>query len=311
MSAATLQRLVRDIQFAGRITPDDVRQMRGMVYGEIAVTPDEVKQLFGLAGANLESCEEWRIFFVEALSDYLIGQVEPRGYLSEGNADWLMSAIRRDGSTPSALELELIVSLLEKSRQSPAELAAFALACVRDRVLSAPAGEKPHVNADEVALIRRVLHAPGGGGRIFVDRAEANLLFEINDATLSGVNDRGWCDLFVKAIGNHVLGAGMAPAPSVEDLKRVQGWLNDTSVSPGRFLGKGLGGFWNILRQGTAPSSEPAASCEDDIDASEAAWLRARLAAVPGDPNRLALLAFIQENAATGQEHLAGLSRRA
>lgn len=314
MSAATLQRVVRDIQSAGRITSEAVRQMRAVVYGEITVTPDEVKQLFRLAEQNLEACEEWRVFFVEALSDYLIGQVEPRGYLSEANASWLMSVIRQDGNTPSALELELVVSLLEKSRQSPPALAAFALAGVRDGVLRAPDGEKPHVNADEVALMRRVLHAQGGGGRIFIDRAEADLLFEINDATLSGVNDRGWRDLFVKAVGNHVLGAGMPPVASVQDLNRMQDWLNDTSVSPGRFLGEGLGGLWNKLRNGSVPEAErpePAAPREDEIDASEAAWLRARLAAVPNDPNRLALLAFIQENAATGQELLAGLSRRA
>ena len=48
-----------------------------------------------------DKCEEWAAFFVEAVTDYIVHQEKPSGYISAENADWLIRAVSRDGMVGS------------------------------------------------------------------------------------------------------------------------------------------------------------------------------------------------------------------
>ena len=74
-----------------------------------------------------DQCAAWPGFFVEAVTDYIVHQEKPSGYISEDNADWLIRAISRDGMVDTAAEMELLVSVIEKSQSSPERLSAYAL----------------------------------------------------------------------------------------------------------------------------------------------------------------------------------------
>lgn len=75
------------------ITAADVRAMRAFVYPDGVVSRPEVEKLFRLNAAATSVCPEWRDFFVEAATDYLVHQERPEGYVSDENADWLMRMI--------------------------------------------------------------------------------------------------------------------------------------------------------------------------------------------------------------------------
>ena len=74
-----------------------------------------------------DQCAEWPGFFVEAVTDYIVHQEKPQGYVSEDNAEWLIRAISRDGVVDTAVEMELLVTVLEKAKSSPERLSAYAL----------------------------------------------------------------------------------------------------------------------------------------------------------------------------------------
>src|SRR4029079_15080599 len=123
------------------------------------------------------------------------------------SATWLVRAVSRDGVVGSVLGFELLVSVLEQAKSSPAMLSAFALEQVALAVVN---GEGPLVAANgnapgligkrSVELLRSILYAFGGDGNIAVTRAEAETLFRINDGVSEELSDPSWSELFVKAI---------------------------------------------------------------------------------------------------------------
>src|SRR5690606_23832742 len=86
---------------------------------------------FAMANDPAAVDPSWPAFFVEALTDYVVLQAQPAGYVSEENASWLMERIKRSGRVETETELELLVKILERSKQSPERLVAFALEQVK------------------------------------------------------------------------------------------------------------------------------------------------------------------------------------
>ena len=301
MNEQALASICAGIAAGGKIGPDQVRALRSVIFAEVNVTQAEAETLFDLHDRNLPAGAEWPELFIEAMSDFIVEQALPRGYVSEDNARWLIGMIERDVQVWSRTELELVVKVLEKAISAPSQLCAFALEQVR---LSVLAGDK-RISADEVELIRRVLYAKSGSGGFWVSRPEAEALFDLDEATATAENDRGWGELFVRAIGNHVLGVARPERPSADDVRRMGAWLDDTSASPGRFLRRML--------SGAAPEPVEAAEAPADvIDHAEAEWLRGRI--LRGgriDANVRALLSFLEANTIQGGDELRDIARRA
>jgi hypothetical protein len=67
------------------------------------------------------------------------------------------------------------------------------------------------IDAADVELIRRIIHGTGGEGGPAISRAEAELLFDLDDRTATEENAPAWRDLFVKAITMHLLFGGGSP----------------------------------------------------------------------------------------------------
>ena len=112
------------------------------------------------------------MFFVEALSDFLVENVEPSGYVNDKQAKWLMSAISRGQHIASRVELELLITVIEKSKRSPEILSAFALSQIADAILDykGPLADQNRrqgvITSRDVNMLRRVLYAFGGEGSI-------------------------------------------------------------------------------------------------------------------------------------------------
>ena len=238
---------------------------------------------------------------------------------SEENADWLVRTISRDGMVDSRTELELLVHVLEEAKSSPGQLSAHALEQVAHAVID---GKGPlmrggslvpgHIARAEVDLLRRILYAYGGDGNIAISKAEAEVLFRINDRTAAASNDPSWNDLLVKAIANYVMCSTGYEPPTREVALRHETFLDEAGPTLGGFFGRMVsGGFAAILEAYHSPgdieaewearnrATEALARRAETIDASEAEWLAERVGGGqrPLRDNERALLTLIKHAA--------------
>ncbi len=235
---------VQKISKSEKISADDVLTLRREVFADGVVSDMEAEGVFHLNDTCADQCGEWHAYFVEALSDYIVVQAEPRGYVSESNASWVMKRVERDGHIETQSELELLMKILDKAKSSSENLVAFVLNEVKRGVLE---GEGPVgagrelapgvIGEAEVEMLRRVLYAFGGDGNIAVSRAEAEVLFDLNDATSEADNHASWSDLFVKAVANFLMAASGYVVPAREEALRREDWLEERDTVAG-FMGK-------------------------------------------------------------------------
>ena len=209
---------VAEIKARGSIKDADVLKLRRSYYDDGRITAEEADILFALNDACPVQDPAWADCFVEAITDYIVDQAKPEGYLTADNAQWLIERISTDGRIESKTEMELLVSVLDKARWAPQSLVRFALEQVKDAVIdgtgplrSGKLLEPGMVSEADVDLLRRILYAFGGDGNIAVTQPEAEILFDIDAATAGADNHPAWGDLFVKAIANCVMAPPATP----------------------------------------------------------------------------------------------------
>ena len=260
---------VQAILARGKITADDVLQLRHRVFWKGVVTAQDAEMVFVLNDRLGEKSDAaWPLFFVEALVDYAVMQAQPSGYISQENADWLIARISHSGHVDTACELELLVKTLERAKLSPVKLVKFALEQVKSGVLEGDGYighnrklEPGVIGEAEVALVRRILYAFGGDGNIAVTQQEAAILFDLNDATSEVDNHPAWSDLFVKALANFLMAASGYEVPNRKEALRREAWLDAPGAGVGGFMGQMLAGsldaIWGAYRHGTIDGGPP------------------------------------------------------
>ncbi len=314
--------LVGQIIARGSIDAQDVLALRRDAFRDGVVDRAEAETVFRLDAACATKDATWKEFYVDALTDYLVWKAEPKKYVSEDNAAFLIDRIASDGRVDGITELELLINVVRWAESCPERLIMFALEAVRDSVLNPDtalygADRRPGViGPADVEIIRTVTYAGASGGGFTISRREADLLFELNNATVAADNAKGWRDLFVKAVANHLMFPRGAPVvPGADEVRRREAWL-DERRGVGRLLldvGRTLGGFrygqaWRDAdmlgsRQKEAKAARETAraheaAARESVDGAEAAWLIGKIDAdgVLHD-NERSLLAFIHQNA--------------
>ncbi len=323
--------VVADVTASKRVTADDVIDLRRAIYNDGLAEAGEVERLFKIDEVAVERDPGWSQLFVEAVIDYLVEQVRPQGYISDRNAGWLIQRISSDGVVKTETELELLVRALERAKQSPERLSAFALNQVRKAVVD---GEGPlarggqltpgRIGRDEVELIRRILYAFGGQGNVAITQSEADVLFDINDSTAEAENDPSWNDLFVKAIANFMMAASGYSVPPREEALRREAWLDSESGGVGDFFSRmAAGGLRGIIAAYREPGIEEAWAERNEkveaaiaraevVTAPEAEWLSRRIGRDGAlHDNEKALLRFIRDEAPSVHPSLQSLIAKA
>ena len=278
-----------------RVTPEDVLAVRRAIWPDGRVSDTEAGFVFDLNRLIEAPSAEWRDFFLDALTDYVVNQKAPRGYVDEANADWLISEVDQDGEKVTRLEIELVVKVVERALNCPAQLRTWALAELEEAVVR---GSKS-VDAGECALLRRLVFAPGGEGALVVGKDEAEALWRLKDACLDSDNAPEWKILFVQAVGNHLMAWSDYTPLERGEAARLEAFVNDDRSS--------VVGFFSRMR-GSNPLAEAAKLFKDapriDYDAALAAaeaitpeeqdWLDRHVEADGArDPYEEALLAFV------------------
>lgn len=214
---------------------DDILLLKRVFYEDGVVSTDEADLLFSMNDVCTVQHADWPDFFVEAITDYLIFQEQPRGYLTAANAHWLIDHVANDGQIRSKTEFELVLSVLDKARWAPVSLSKFALAQIKHAVVTGkgPLRQGKHlapgrISDGEVEMLRRILYAFGGSGNVAVTRDEVDVLFDIDEAVAGSLPNAAWTDLFVKAVANVMMSAsGYSVPPREHALRQEAGGRED------------------------------------------------------------------------------------
>jgi hypothetical protein len=305
---------IAEIKARGSIKDADVLKLRRNYYDDGTISSEEADVIFTLNDACPVQDPAWADCFVETITDYIVDQAEPRGYLTADNARWLIERIGSDGRVDSKTELDLLVNVIDKARWAPQSLIKFALDQVKHAVIS---GEGPlrsgaklepgTVSEADVSLLRRILHAAASDGSIAITRTEAEVLIEIDEASASQDNHPAWTDLFVKAMANCVMAASGYAPPSREVALAQDAWLDrrgdlslDAILSG---MSTGRKGAFSDYREQTKEERGIARLTQQKVEiitheavtVAEAGWLADRMRR-DGQltPNERALLVFLR-----------------
>lgn len=297
------------------ITDDDVLALRHVFYSDGHISVQEANQLFELSDAVKLKPDSFGEFFMEAMTDFIVRQSLPYGYIDDANAIWLMARISKDGHVDTMTELRLLLNVLKTARDTPDRLIGFALSQVKYAVLHGEGvigrGRKlspGHISADDVEILRSIIYASGGDNHIGVTRIEAEVLFDLNDATRGADNAPQWKDLFVKAIANHLMFISSYQTADRDEALRRERWMhNRGELTLGNMLKKLK--FKDIIAAATGKGDKAASAAQtllnaahdaaalraEHIDPDEAAWLSRRIGDDGVyDENEQALMEFLQ-----------------
>jgi hypothetical protein len=300
------------IKASQSITKSDILALRQWSWANGFISQTEAEEIFKLNNLDKNATSEWVDFFVEAMTEFVINGQEPRGYVSDENAAWLMAQLDKDGKIESFSELELLVRIIEKSLNVPSALKAYALAQVEEIIFTGTGPTRSgsliyagQIDDAEVTLIRRLIFAQSssGAGRVSVEEAE--MLFRIKDATLSAKNSAHWQLLFVQGVGNHLQAHSSYKPFSRDEAIHHESFMNDNNSNVRGFLsriGKGinLSEFSNTIF-GNDDSDEMAvyeADVKSDaaLTASENNFLISKIDADHiQDPLEIALIEFLKK----------------
>ncbi|MET0639725.1 MAG: hypothetical protein ABWZ19_06900 [Hyphomicrobium sp.] len=229
---------VDDILRRQAITFDDILLLKRVFYEDGIVSSDEANLLFSMHENCTVQHADWPDFFIEALTDYLVFQEPPRGYLTAANAHWLIDRVSRGGKISTKTEIDLVLRVLSTARWAPVSLSQFALEQVKHAVVtgSGPLRRgKPlgagKISEGEVEHLRRILYAFGGDGHVAVTRHEADVLFDIDEAVAGSPPNAAWTDLFVKAVANVMMAVSGYAVPSREEALRQEAGIEDDDGS--------------------------------------------------------------------------------
>ena len=270
------------LRLAERLDGDAALLLRRCVFDDDAVTTDEVRALIGLARAVPEADAPFVQFYCEAITDWAALQREPEGYVSEETARALTAILGEPGET-TALERQAMTHLCAQTRSVPDVLVGFALLSYRAHALATGT-----VDADTVLGLGQLIYAAGGAGRIGVTRAEAELLFDVNDAA-PGENDAGWAPLFAQTITAYLFSHAGYAAPDRAEALRLDRFVSAPDSmrfaaqrgGPGfaRTLWHGLTGHdaAEAFRADLASERARLADAATVLTGAEVAWLATRV----------------------------------
>lgn len=286
MPELILDAFMAQLMSSARVSHENVLELRRNVFEDGVMTRGEAQMLLDIDRASKEKCAEWAPFLYEAISDYIVHQERPAGYISQDNAVWLEKTLAGDSAETT---IGLLVHVLEKARSAPESLSALGLNAVARSVLANDAGA-PNISKQDVRMLRRVLYAFGGQDSSGLSRAEVEVLFDLNDKTAAALNDPAWNELFTKAIASFILCASGYRSPSREEALRQEKWVDDAGVSVDGFFGRmvsgGLSGVIDAfnkdrtLEEAFAEKNgayEAAVKEAELVDADEAKWVCERI----------------------------------
>ena len=99
-----------------RVSGQDVIWLRREVFAGREVTQEAADELFAVARAGMDNAPEWKEFFVEMITEYVVRQPEPAGVVNEERAAWLLARVDECNSVEA---LAALINVVAEARSLP------------------------------------------------------------------------------------------------------------------------------------------------------------------------------------------------
>ena len=116
---------IRALKARGAVWDCDIDLVRRGVLAGRPITRAEADALFDVERANIEKCQAWTCFLVEAITDHLVWEARPTGIVDEEKAEWLLDHVDRAASLNG---LAVLVNVLAEAHKVPLWLVSAARA---------------------------------------------------------------------------------------------------------------------------------------------------------------------------------------
>lgn len=276
--------LIERVAQTGKMDEASVRKILTCVYADGIITLAEADMLFDVNETLQGVDEAWKARFAGCIKDFVLQNHEPTGWVSEEEAEWLLSRTSNEGGTVTDVDLDMLLAIVRYAEGAPPRFGREILKAACGRLTDAGRALK-----EDIERVRTALYAMAGDGATWVTGFEADILFRTNDAIAFAKNDPAWNDLFARAVANHLMArAHPNPVTEAEALSR-QNWLRDTSVNPfglfsGMLDGFGTDTWFEKITYDTekATNARLAAKAAADrqasrVDEAESSWFMERL----------------------------------
>jgi hypothetical protein len=116
----TLSELKKSILVDGVIDEAEVEQLRKVLYADGKIDKEEAEFLFELNNAvsGKKNHPAWEIFFIEAITSFLLEDEVTPGKIDDEEAKWLLVKIQGDGKLDGT-EKALLDNLKKKAKTFP------------------------------------------------------------------------------------------------------------------------------------------------------------------------------------------------
>lgn len=254
----------------------------------------------------------WKMLFTDALTDYVLDPVVSGYVVSDLKAQWLLDVLLQDHKLDVETEFRLLIKILNKANIVSDKLEAFMLKSVKEAILNGEGQwakdrklDAGKIGEDDVELLKRIFYAVGGNGGIDISRAEAEIIYDLNDATADADNHESWSELFSKMIACYMMAGMSAFEPNEDWVQRRETWVkSDEGLDFS--IGNIFNGYKNLLGTSKAEravdDTTPVVLNTDlqndlqKITAEEAQWLIDRVNRNGRlTPNEAKMLFYIQQ----------------
>lgn len=116
----TLEQLKTELLADGIIDANEVKELETILYADGKIDTEEADFLFELndSVSGNDNHADWGLFFIKAISDYLLNDENSPNEIDDNEAQWLYKKIKGDGQIDN-IEKRLLESLKIKSKNFP------------------------------------------------------------------------------------------------------------------------------------------------------------------------------------------------
>lgn len=301
-------RIINEIIAEGRIIAAVVQRLAREVFPDGVASFEDADLVFRLEAECPERDKAWNHAYADWLTEFYVWRAEPPGTVGDEKARHLLPHLMRDGRIAGGTELELLLNIVTWSHACSVDIVHVLLKVVWDSVTGAgnaaygKGREVNRIDATDVEILRKAIYAPATAGGIMVSRAEAELLFDLNNVAADSNNHPSWSDLFVTAIANHLMFPVVSPATTTaEKCTRLrEAWKQQSDIGSDIVdtIDRALDGDAEaivLLNAQEKQMQQEHAARDAAIDAQEAEWLRRQIAAdFVLDENEVELLRYLK-----------------
>jgi len=291
------------------LSDDEVLDIRKRVMSPQKVLKLDIESLISLNEHISNPTPAWITLFIDAVGDYVLDSRVSGLVISDEKARWLVEAVLQDGRMDVETEFNLLINLLGRANVVSEIFEAYMLDTVKDAILHGEGQwaknrqlEPGKIGKDDVELLKRIFYAVGSEGGIDISRSEAEMIYDLNDATADADNHESWPELFSKMMACYMMAGISAFEPSEDWVRRRETWMK-SKKGLDFSIGNILSGYKDLLsgtekRDDNNPVvlNETLQNSLQKVTAEEAQWLIDR---VNGNgrvtPNEAKMLFYIKK----------------